>query len=308
MLSKEIHFVGLLANVDSSITRVRLSHGFKIESLSESDGSELFAALETLPPIEVQKKLLMGYPCLNLDEKRYYFVGKSFQADTDSSSFDAVARFDNEFVHTYLADLFRLTRLFNEGNVCMPLTYYYALEDGSPRSFVRGATGRHISRESFTIDESEIANLHLFTESTKLPFQEKFLQLGFENFELSYQVQHPALSFLTLMMSLETLFNPGGQEIKYRVSRNVAVLLGIDSDESDKIFVDVKELYDKRSEVVHKGLPKAADQHDLLKLRSYVRESIKQINKLGRSKNELLALLNSSGFGMATTWRTEDQR
>ena len=128
-------------------------------------------------------------------------------------------------------------------------------------------------------------------------FKESFLQLAFGNFELSYQIHDRNLSFLSLMISLETLFNPGHQELRYRVSRNTAVILGKEKEDSKTIFREIKDLYDKRSKIVHTGNSNIINEEDLLKLRHYVRESIKVINNIGETKDELLEILNSCGFG-----------
>jgi hypothetical protein len=98
------------------------------------------------------------------------------------------------------------------------------------------------------------------------------------------------------MISLETLFNVSLGELRYRVSRNCAVLLGREVKESRAIFAEIKELYDKRSKIVHTGEPKIGNR-DLLNLRTYVRESIKEINRMKLNKEKMLELLNLSGFG-----------
>jgi hypothetical protein len=208
-----------------------------------------------------------------------------------------VAKFDNNLVHGYLNPVIRLMRLFKEGNICIPLKYYFFIDNNAPKSFIRQSTGLYISSEpKYTLENSELPDLQRFIQNTKLPFKESFLQLAFENFELSYQTHNINLSFLSLMISLETLFNPGGQELRYRVSRNTAVLLGKEDKDSKMIFSEIKDLYDKRSNIVHTGKSNINNE-DLLKLRHYVRESIKEINKIGKSKNKLLDLLNSCGFG-----------
>ena len=98
------------------------------------------------------------------------------------------------------------------------------------------------------------------------------------------------------MTSLETLLNPGGQEVVYTIARNSAVLLGKNKDESQSIYSDVRRLYGKRSQILHAG-KRIIKQEDLLQLRSHVRESIKEIHKSGKGKKEILSLLNSLGFG-----------
>jgi len=304
MTKKKIHFAGFLANVDSSVLKVNLDHGFKIEAISEDEGVGLVSVLERLPVMAVGKKLFMDFPCFNFSERKFLFMSNSFETNLEMNENgllttlpEGVAKFDNKLVHRYLNTVIRLVRLFKEGNICMPLKYYYIVDQNMPKSFQRHETGRYISREPFTLGSSEIPNLQRFIQDTKIPFEKSFLQLAFENFELSYATQNRNLSFLSLMVSLETLLNPGKHEITYRISRNTAVLLGKDVKDSRKIFREVRELYAKRSAIVHSGKSDIVNNEDLSKLRYYVRESIKRIYRTGKDKNEILNLLNSYGFG-----------
>jgi hypothetical protein len=98
------------------------------------------------------------------------------------------------------------------------------------------------------------------------------------------------------MISLEALFNPGGQELRYRISRNTAVLLGKNKGDSKRIFSKMTKLYDKRSAIVHKGEQRVVNKKELLELRHYVRESIKKANRMDKDKDELLDMLNARGF------------
>lgn len=105
------------------------------------------------------------------------------------------------------------------------------------------------------------------------------------------------LAFLVLMIGLETLLNPSHYEVRYRVSRNAAVLLGENREHSEEIFAQVKKLYDKRSEIVHSGKRRTIEKRDLLELRDYLRKAIIEIHHIGKEKNEITDLLDSHGFG-----------
>jgi hypothetical protein len=107
------------------------------------------------------------------------------------------------------------------------------------------------------------------------------------------------------MISLETMLNPADRELRYRVSRNAAVLLGRDREDSKRVFKEVKVLYDKRSKLVHTGNNKLISQEDVLRLRDCVRKSIKQILAMNKNKDQLLEMLNSSGFG-ERAWERAD--
>ena len=304
MPKKEIHFRGFLTNTDASILQLSLSHGFKIRALSESEASDFIIAVEKVQQWKAVKIFFMRYPCLNSQEKQVYVINNSIEADIktgESRWFDIVARFDNKFFHGYLNPTVRLMRLFKEGDLRMPLKYYYTIKNGKPSPLMGSKSGRYVSRELYHLESSELRDLHRFLRDTRIPFERAFLQLAFENFELSYEISNIGLSFLTLMISLETLLNPGERELRYRISRNTAVLLGNDREASRTIFTKIKKLYDMRSKVVHTGDSKIVKKDTLLNLRYYVRESIKKIYLMKKSKPDILDLLNSHGFGERVT-------
>ena len=297
MSKRKIYFIGLLANVDSSILNVKLDYDFKI---STREDFTLFSILEGLSKRQIISKFLK-FHCLS--DKRLYYVSNSFESDIEIDN-DGILiylppewiEFNNNCDLGYLDPVIRLMRLFKEGNICIPLKYYYFFTDNNiPKLLSRMESISNISSEAYRLEDSEIPDLQEFIQKMKLPFKESFLQLAFENFESSYQATNINLSFLSLMISLETLFNPG-EELRYRVSRNTAVLLGKDKGDSERIFSEIKDLYDKRSKIVHTGVSNIIEE-DLLKLRYYVRESIKEINEIGKNKDELLGFLNSCGFG-----------
>jgi len=95
---------------------------------------------------------------------------------------------------------------------------------------------------------------------------------------------------------MEALFNPGDQEISYRISRSTAVLIGKTRSESKIIFEDVRNLYKKRSNLVHTGKADIKEE-DIIKLRHYVRESIKALSTKSVGKDDALRELNTLGFG-----------
>jgi len=96
------------------------------------------------------------------------------------------------------------------------------------------------------------------------------------------------------MMCLETLFHPNKYgELTYRISRNTAVLLGRNSK---TIYSETRRLYDLRSKLIHTGKKNIVKDEELLLLRHYVRESIKETYRLGKGKDEMLEFLNSCGF------------
>lgn len=303
MPKTKVHYMGLLANTDSSILKVDLEDGFKIEEKSDKEAVDLVCTFDGLSPNEASRELHIWNRCINISEKKAYFISnykelnKYEDPDIKGFTFIDLASYSSE-VENYLIPVIQLMRLFKEGNICIPREYYYhSADDGTLHAISRMWTKLRVLDGPYTLQSSELQQLQAFIKNTKLPFGEPSLQLAFENFELSYQIFNPHLAFLSLMMSLETLLNRDQGETRYRISRNAAVLLGKNKEEAEMIFSEVRDLYGKRSKLVHTGKRNSIASEDLRKLRYYVRESIKEVYKTGKTKDELLDLLNSCGFG-----------
>ena len=296
----KVYFKGILANVDSSILQMDFGHGFKLESFSEDEALTLFSQLERIPPLTIAQKYFFHLQCLNIREQRIYVISKTIEnmpSHDPPMLFSEIAKFDNELVLGHLEPVIRLMRLFKEGDIRMPAKFYYQVRNSEIDETMRGEYGRIVSNEPYHLDASEIPDLGSFTQSVKLPFRKEFLHLAFENLELSYEIPDMQLAFLVIMIGLETLLNPSQYEVRYRVSRNIAVLLGENRTHSEEIFAQAKELYDKRSEVVHSGKRRVIEKEDLLKLRDYLRRAIKEIYRVGKDKTEIMGLLDCLGFG-----------
>ena len=305
MAEKEIKFIGFLANVDNSIMKINFGSVFKMQKLSYNKSANLlFQLTHDASPFGIIKQLTWGLGYYD-NEKPRYCVTSSLKDNLKFNENDSVTEwpkklmpFHNQHVEKGLKQKLRLMRLFYDCNICMPFTYYYVDDEGVVKPIMGGGSEFFLGSDAkYTISRGQRQKLQDFIDNTSFPFSNKNLQLAFENFEVSYKVSNRALSFLSLMISLETMLNPGHAELRYHVSRNTAVLLGNKETESEKIFRDVKGLYDKRSKLVHTGNSKEITKDDLLKLRKYVRESIVKFYEFCGDKDALCSALNKRGFG-----------
>jgi len=125
------------------------------------------------------------------------------------------------------------------------------------------------------------------------------MDLAVETFDLAYQMDasHKHLNFLELMTGMEILLSPTEHiELRYRVSRNAAVLLGENRLQATKIFERMKKLYDLRSNIVHGGKRVVADEQ-LIELQNYFRWAIRTICLVDMNRSDIISWLNSHGFG-----------
>ncbi len=304
MPKRKVRFMGLLTKTDSSILGVKLEHGFKIEKIGGEELIDLIAKLEGISKFPARVKVVKK-AYLNIGEDNAYIITNLIDGiesnetgEIDDKSFKALDSYEIKY-GKYLYEKLTLMRLFKEGHLFMPERYYFFEDDESLIFLEKNGMGEDlIGGTTYSLEKSELQDLQIFIQSIKLPFKNPSLKLAHGNFEVAYSINHKHLSFLALMMSMESLFNPSGEgELTYRISRSTAVLIGQDKEDSANICIKMKELYVKRCNIVHNGKPNAATEDDIKDLRDYAIRSIKEFYKIGEKKDEILKLLNSCGFG-----------
>lgn len=310
-MKKNIQFMGFLSNADSSILKLKLDKGYKICSMPEKEGVTL---ISTFDKVGILNARMDNSHYFNSAEKKMYYISNSFESDIKMDNKGILTDLPtgtefNDFKE-YGSEITRLMKLFKEGDIRMAKSYYYFTEhDGSFHNILSMSNIKLISGIKYHLEDSEIPELEDFINKMKLPFELPYLQLAFESFEESYDIHNYGLSFLTLMIALEALFSPAdGKELTYRISRNIAVLLGKTQGESEAIFKEIKELYAKRCKIAHEGKLNVINQGSLLNLREYVRKAIKKISLFGKSKDDLSDLLHTSGFGTNLVKENQDDK
>lgn len=314
MQKKNIHFIGFLANVDDSLLKLDLGQPFTIEKKSQGDVNvdSFMCHIRKHYGVKSEYGILTVEDRVNgtvHDQSFYYYCItasniESFEATPQGGVVIRPAALVRSFYHP-LRDKVRLLRLFKEGNIMMRFSLFYYLEGSEPKVVSNIQEGPLSDGTIFKLEPQEATEAGDFIKNAKIPFDRAFLDLAFDSFELSYETHTIPLSFLSLMIAMETLFNQGGNEIGYSLSRNACVLLGEKREQSEEIFREIKQLYSKRSKMVHRGESKKITQENLLRLRWFVREAIKEINLMGEDKPKLLELLNQCGFG-DRPWRKSE--
>ncbi len=293
------HFIGFLANSDSSILDVKLDHGFQIESLHGWDGNPWIRILEPNFDMAIWMESFVRTHCYNTTEQKYFIITNSFEYELDN--WDEYNRklkeFYDQLYHGYIEPTLQLLRLYKKGNICIPVRYECSMQKNKVRSIGKSHNiSWHVVSDPYRLESSETSELNSFLTTTKIPFNVLELELARENYDLSYSVLDLNLRFLSLMNGLEALFNDGQGEITYKLSRYTAVLLGTDFSKSEEIFKAIKELYNKRSNLVHQGKAQITE-NDVQTLQDFVRESIVGMYRTGQTKKKILEKLDTLGFG-----------
>jgi len=308
MEKKNIHFIGFLANVDDSLLKLDLGQPFTIEKKSQGDASSFMCYIRKYYGAKSEDGILAIEDQVNgivhNQSFYYYCITASNIESFEATPQGVVIRPDALQKLVYpLRDKVRLLRLFKEGNIMMRFSLFYHLEGSEPKVFWSIHEGPLSDGTIFKLEPYEVAEAQDFINRVKIPFDRNFLQLAFDSFELSYETYSAALNFLSLMVAMEVMLNRGKDELRYTISRNAAVLLGKGKDDSERIFKEVRGLYDKRSKLVHEGSANEISSKDVLGLRHYVGEAIKEMQSIGKDKKEILDILNTCGFGQRP-WRT----
>lgn len=295
MSNVSMHFIGFLANVDNSILRLKLSDDFIIEKLSQ----------EKIRPF--LDSAIFHYSMNDTCEVFRYCITRQHISEFQATEQGGVVIKWGELerIHRNIGNKLRLLRLFKEGNIFLPFSFLYHVKEETPQICSVVREWPLIDRTVFRLTEDEISQAELFIEKTKVPFPQQFLQLAFDAFDLSYETHIYGMAFLSLMISLEAMFNKGGNEISYSISRNTAVLLGESREESEQIFEEIRKFYSKRSKLIHGGDAIEIKSEDILKLRDYVRKAIKEVNYMDYAKEDLIRELNKNGFG-CRPWRKKN--
>jgi len=298
-----VHFIGFLVNVDDSFLKLNLGDGFVIVKKSQQEIIKFLSKIEFHYGVDEITKGVLGFAADGRSSGPYCIVKQNAEELEGTAQGGVVIRLDKlKGIGQFIRNKIRLLRLFKEGNVFLRFSCFYHMKNSEPVVFQIEREGPLADTTILELSDSDIVNAQSFLANNKIPFDNPKVQLAFDSFELSYESYNRGLSFLSLMISLETLLNPSDHELRYRVSRNASVLLGKNKEHSKRIFSEVKALYDKRSKLVHTGKHETIYYQDVLCLRGYVRETIKEMTRIGDDIGCILNTLNACGFG-ERPWR-----
>jgi len=149
-----IKILGFLSCVDNSILKLDLGHNFYVEALDAYKGLNL---LEEFGPINDRSFLKVELNRLNcIDQSsgssKIFIVKNNFENIKDAE----------KEVGSYLLPLFKIMRLFKEGEINLPMLYYYS-HDGSCRNVKRFSFYPQIyiasSSGKYSLEDGEILRL-----------------------------------------------------------------------------------------------------------------------------------------------------
>ena len=297
-----VFYFGLLGNVNYSIKLIKFDDRLIIQKWSKAKVVELISDMIDQRSFEVEGRFDDNYGCK--DKKSAYCitaqlndVPRVVKGKKYASSLWKMHDYYDAFVAN-IEDKINLLRLCTKGDIKISFSCFYIVDkDGKRILDASWENDLRLKDWSYHVSPENAQTFNQFISKTTLPLDHEYLQLAYENFLLSYDVLDDRLSFLTLMIAMETLFNDGTQELRYRLARGAAVFLGKSIKESQQIFNDLRKLYDKRSTLVHTGDSKNISSSDLHLLQNYVRDSLRLLIECNLPKKELTSRLTLEAFG-----------
>jgi hypothetical protein len=129
---------------------------------------------------------------------------------------------------------------------------------GNPRRlpYLNGDKPFELSKDDYQPIRRNL-NAYLSPEILKLmadetvPFRQGSLRAG-DYYEASLAEERPAARLIALAVALESLFSPDDkQEISFKIALTASNLLGDGAESRSQVFRDLRDLYARRSKIVH---------------------------------------------------------
>ena len=302
----KIVYLGFLGNCDESISKVRFGKDFAIGSMSYGEAVDFISKLKGSSPRDSSMTILSRNLSTGSDMPVYFIRKEQNVNDSSVEKAGGVRMVDLDLLNDgqeYLTDKIRLLRLIKNGFVTLPMQFVY--REGAELIPSMGYDdGKSSTIAICHIEEDEVEIVNSFISDNKLPFSDGALELALESYELSYYTTNPGLSFISSVVAIESLLNPAKTEVTYRVSRNLAALLGKDLPGSKKLFNEMKKLYSIRSSISHGAKPRNVEREDLSAVREFARLAIVIYIKTGLERKTILDELHLLGFREKRPWET----
>ena len=289
-----------LTNAVGQFPLVALGEPFSIERWTRSRIVRLWRNCTDLPRYEVEVQADSSQ-CLP-DEAKYGHVAVADIESTGTSDEQGwrQTHAKSDAANAELKSRFRMVSLYLNADV-EPIVYFWYSDEGGSIEFESGlGIGEPKDRRPGYVDRHNVQRLNDFLSRTRLPLDPPYVHLALEHWEQSQRGASRQFELLSLVTALEALFNAGGQDIRYRVARSVAVLVGRTAEHSDEIFEATSKAYEVRSRLVHTGTAKGIETIWLHGLRTTVRDAVLKCYMLGLPKQDLAAATDTPRFWL---WR-----
>jgi hypothetical protein len=117
-----------------------------------------------------------------------------------------------------------------------------------------------IEQDQFRIEGIDVDELNRFiTQFMDYLSKKTELSRAIQFYQSSYQINDDLMSFLALMIAMEVIV-PGKEQLAFRFRRSLAILIGRDRVEAERIMKNANILYGYRSSIVHASRIKGTEE------------------------------------------------
>lgn len=297
-------FVGFLANTDDSILALKSLGGCRIHKLNPESAFRIVSRFRPAEEYDTAKFLTYDTSCmLNRDSPAYVLV-RNLRVARDISPPGELP------VNELLVEEIRLVkkfetlcaglRIFNRGNIQVPFHVLLSLQDERVERVTLGMEMDHVTRDPFVVREDQIPGLKEWIQSFRLPLEPDYLDLAFCQFEAAYKFDRKDIRFTLLWTGMEVLFHGGRSNVGTHVANRASALLLPEGHERRRLHARLWELFELRSDVVHRGAAKRVKEEHVGELTGLLQGCLKRCVELRLPKAALNAKLAAGHLSPAT--------
>lgn len=202
-------------------------------------------------------------------------------------------------MNQFIDKMIRSLRLFKDGDISSPLLFEISSNSRHIYSTLRSY---NMARASGFFDyEINDDDISLLTENLfKTNKANQLTELAEEFFKRSYEQRNNYEKIISLVTSLEAIFNRGPDQISHIIARHLSLIISSDRQGFLDNYKKIKTLYGLRSKIVHgqytcSKLTLGLD-YEVQELRALSRKAILYCLQSDLSKQELFENLNCKGF------------
>ena len=276
--------------IDDSMIGVSID-GWKIKTISSAVDSE-----EIIPGVKNTKLL---FQISNYLESESMFVKLSFDPSTISSEKDqqyVVFLKDTDNMED-IKPVMDALRVYKSSLISCwhPMKYYEGLLlPNGQISYLRDPL--QFEAPNLSLSKEELAQIDLMIQKRRAKLYPQNVDSMLMFFHIACSTSNRYLAFVMRVTILEMLIQ-GNAELSFRLKQHVAVLLGRDKAESERIASNVKTLYDARSKFLHEGDAAKVTDEVMKNAYEYSRRVIASLLYLTEDMKTIRKTLEQAGYG-----------
>jgi hypothetical protein len=293
-----IVYLAYLTGASATLDGYKFDNGFLVKNIDFMDSNDIFRS-EYFKGNNLGGSFVVAYTEYKIKAKQYPLLSPGF----NTSNEELLKLPSIEDVHNELNSELEKLSLFETSYAYSPQISLYAIYQNywilmGKQNLIKST----LIAFPLSLSDNKKKTAKEFLKEMEIKFDGK-LDLAYKHYRYAFEVGvagNISFPFLLFAMCLEILYGDSNTttDIKYRVSRNAAVFLGEEIEDSRTIYKQVSLFYKIRSEIVHNGKSKKLSNDILLSIAELCRKSIIYYFFYVRvSENEFTKQLTENGFG-----------